>query len=105
MVIPIAVSSWDMLLLELGFLLNRYSHRALSEDGACSLLGFFMHLSPPISGYTPRGQLSISKHLYLEYTPLCQHLFQTKDLFPWCDWYNQLLASRNQPLLQGTQND
>lgn len=33
MVIPIAVSSWDMLLLESGFLLNRNSLRALSEDG------------------------------------------------------------------------
>lgn len=56
-------------------------------------LGFFIHLSPPISGCTPREQLSINKHLYLEYTPLCQHLFRTKDFLPWCDWYNQLLIS------------
>lgn len=84
MVIPIAVSSWDMLLLESGFLLNRNSLGALSEDGDWSWSGPFMRLSHPINGHTPKGQLSLSKHPYLSTawsTRLCADSYSKLKLY------------------------
>ena len=55
MVIPIAVSSWDMLLLESGFLLNRNSLRALSEDGDWSYSGVLYATVPSNQRSHTRG--------------------------------------------------
>ena len=109
MVIPIAVSSWDMLLLESGFLLSRNSLRALSENGAWSS-SEVLYATVPSNQWWPTSrtvipwQTSVPEHC-LHYTPLPWQLFKTQALSPWCGWYNQLLTSRNQPRLQNTQCD